>query len=92
MGACAGVGARQSVLFYMSSLNSLLNHISFDEKLSRELLEAYFEKREGAEEQIPDTIKNFIAQFLEPEDIEVCKLILKEDLAAMLASPGKVLK
>ena len=35
---------------------------------------------------------DYVAQFLEPEGIVVCKLILREDLAAVLRYPGKSVK
>ena len=76
----------------MFSLNSFSNHSSLDKKLSHKLLEAYFKNREKAEGKVPDSIKNYVEQFLELQDIKVCKLILKKNLVAVLDLPGKSIK
>ena len=45
----------------MLSLLFFINYMLLEKKLISKLLKAYFEKQKGANEKIPDNIKNFIS-------------------------------
>ena len=76
----------------MSSLSTMDLLISFDERLSRDLLESFLLKREEVTEMIPEGVKEYVATYLEEGDIEACLCILKEDMSRVLTLPGPAVK